>query len=214
MRLVILTTLLASICLPNWENSATAQGIQTYERRFIGDIGYAEVDRQGNAVVVMNPAACRRLGPNLCNFFKAHEMAHHQLGHFDRNITVQQKEAEADLYAASVVSPASRSAAQQFFASGRGGSSRHGSSQQRLARVSGLGQAGSQATVSSQVVKSSQTDASNQVPAGAQVTASSQVAAGTIATKGVTRSSSSERLGATRSVPSKWIRIIRVPSCR
>ena len=197
-RLFILTTLLTSICVPTWENSASAQGIQTYERRFIGDIGYAEVDRQGNAVVVMNPAACRRLGPDLCSFFKAHEMAHHQLGHFSRNISVQQKEAEADQYAASVVSPAARSAAQQYFASGQGGGSRHGTSQQRLARVSGSKQTGRKAVVRSPVAARSPSTVDKPV-----------VQAGT-----GNDSPASARLGATHSVQRHVIRVIRIPSCR
>jgi len=140
MRLLILTTLLSSISMLPWGPSAAAQGIQTYERRFIGDIGYAQVDRRGNKIVVMNPVACQRYGRKLCSFFHAHEMAHHQLRHFDRNISVQQKEAEADRYAARVVSPAARNAAQQFFASGRGGSPYHGTSLQRMARVSSVSQ--------------------------------------------------------------------------
>ena len=182
MRLVILTTLLTVICVPTWESSANAQGIQTYERRFIGDIGYAEVDRQGNRVVVMNPAACRRLGPELCSFFRAHEMAHHQLGHFDRNISVRQKEAEADQYAASMVSPAARQAAQQFFASGRGGGMRHGSSRQRAARVSGTQSVSQESLASSSVIQ----------------------------TESVDSSPTSERLGATRSFRRIWFpRILR-----
>ena len=183
-RLVILTTLLISICMPTWEKSANGQGIQTYQRRFIGDIGYAEVDRRGNPVVVMNPAACRRLGPELCSFFRAHEMAHHQLGHFNRNISVQQKEAEADRYAASMVSTAARSAAQQFFASGRGGGSQHGSSRQRLARVSG------NQSVSPVTLRNATTQAATSYNAP-----------------------TSERLGATRSVRRNWVRVYRVSNC-
>ena len=211
MRLVILTTLLTSICLPTWGNSAIAQGIKTYERRFIGDVGYAEVDRRGNAVVVMNPAACRRLGPDLCSFFKAHEMAHHQLKHFDRNISVQQKEAEADRYAASVVSPAARSAAQKFFASGQGGGSKHGTSQQRLARVSvsrmGVPKKNGQRQTNGQVATSSQANVRKQTTAVSKTTTGGQVTSSKIAI----RSMASDRLNATRSVPIKWI---RVPSCR
>ena len=177
--------------------------------RFIGDIGYAEVDRQGNAGR-NKPSGMPSTWPRLVSFFKAHEMAHHQLGHFDRNISVQQKEAEADRYAAGVVSPAARSAAQQFFASGRGGSSRHGTSQQRLARVSvsskasGLNQSGSQVNAASQAV------------ASGNVVARSSATVGNAARQAETNNNSttSERLSATRSVPKKWIRVIRVKSCR
>lgn len=136
MRLVFSTMLVYSSFVLSFNTPSEAQQIREYQRRFIGDIGYAAVNRQGTPIVVMNPSACRRLGPELCSFFKAHERAHHTLGHFNRNISVQQKEAEADRYAASVVSPTIRAAAQNYFASGRGSSRQHGSSQQRLARVS------------------------------------------------------------------------------
>ena len=189
MRLFFLTTLLTFICLPTWESSAEAQTVQSYQRRFIGDIGYAAVDRRGNRLVVMNPSACRRLGPDLCTFFRAHEMAHHQLGHFSRNISVQQKEAEADRYAASVVSPAAQNAAQQFFASGRGGSWRHGSSQQRMARVSAPQQSETQAAVAG-------------------------TAATDTTTETVKSSPTRERLGATHSLRRNWVPFIRLGRCR
>ena len=116
--------------------SASGQ-IREYRRPLFGDIGYAQLDRRGNPVVVINPRMCRRLGPELCNFFRNHEYAHHQLGHFHRNISVQQAEAEADRWAAMRSSPASVLAAQRYFASGRGATRMHGSSQQRLMRVGG-----------------------------------------------------------------------------
>lgn len=127
--------------------ASTEAQVREYRRRLMGDIGYARVDRQGNPIVVINPRLCARMGPELCEFFRAHEYAHHQLGHFYRNIPTSQAEAEADRYAASRVSPQSRAAAQRYFASGRGASRVHGSSQDRLARVGQYSAGASRRTV-------------------------------------------------------------------
>ena len=53
-------------------------------------IGYASMDRSGNPVITMNRGMCRR-NPDLCEFFKSHELGHHQLGHFHRNISVRKR---------------------------------------------------------------------------------------------------------------------------
>lgn len=135
LRLSKTTTLLA-VYLMSFSASVLAQEIKSYQSIFLGDVGYANVDRFGNRFIVMNPLICRRLGKDLCSFFRAHEIAHHKLRHFSRRIPVQQKEAEADRYAASVVSPSARGAAQRFFASGHGASPQHGTSAARLTRVS------------------------------------------------------------------------------
>lgn len=111
--------------------------VRVYQRPFLGDIGYANIDRQGNPYVVINPRMCRRMGPELCGFFRNHELAHHRLRHFHRNISVQQAEAEADRWAAMNSSPGAVRAAQRYFARGRGGSRQHGTSWQRYYRVAG-----------------------------------------------------------------------------
>ena len=111
----------------------TAQAQRVIYRSGIG-IGYASTDRDGNPLITMSRGMCRRK-PDFCEFFKAHELGHHQLGHFHRNISVQQAESEADRYAARHSSAEAVAAAKSFFASGRGGSRVHGTSQQRYARV-------------------------------------------------------------------------------
>jgi len=123
---------LVAICVSGvWGQTAQAQRV--FYRSGIG-IGYASVDRNGSPVITMSRGMCRR-NPDLCEFFTAHELGHHQLGHFHRNISVQQAEVEADRYAARHSSTQAVAAAQRFFASGRGGSRVHGSSRQRYARV-------------------------------------------------------------------------------
>lgn len=122
--------------------------VREIRRRLMSDIGYARVDRRGNPIVVINSRMCAQMGPELCNYFRAHEQAHHRLNHFGRNITVRQAEAEADSLAARMVSPQSRAAAARYFASGRGGSRMHGTPQARLARVSAAGNSANYRTVS------------------------------------------------------------------
>ena len=133
---------LVAICICGVE-SQKAQAQRIFYRSGVG-IGYASVDRNGNPMITMSRRMCHR-NPDLCEFFKAHELGHHRLGHFRRDITVQQAESEADRYAARHSSAQAIAAAQRFFASGRGGSRRHGSSQQRYARVSDV-QTGSYST--------------------------------------------------------------------
>ena len=123
---------LVAICVSGVE-SRTAEAQRVIYRSGVG-IGYASMDRNGNPMITMSRGMCRR-NPDLCEFFKAHELGHHQLGHFHRNISVQQAELEADRYAAGHSSADAIAAAKRFFASGRGGSRRHGSSQQRYVRV-------------------------------------------------------------------------------
>ncbi len=130
-------TICVTVCLQNVEIPTAEGQIREYRRRFIGDFGYAHVDRRGNPFVVINPRMCRRLGPELCSFFRNHEYAHHHLNHFHRNISVQQAEAEADAWAARMSSPQAVRAASNYFAAGKGGRNpgSHGSSYQRWARL-------------------------------------------------------------------------------
>ena len=133
---VISVVACAFICLN--QSIGTAEGqIRFVDRSFMGDLGHASLDRQGNPIVAMNPRLCARLGPELCSFFRTHEIGHHQLRHFYRNISTQQAEAEADRYAAMHSSPQAVQAARRYFAAGGGATRVHGSSIDRLARVSG-----------------------------------------------------------------------------
>ena len=91
---------LVAICVSGVE-SRTAEAQRVIYRSGVG-IGYASMDRNGNPMITMSRGMCRR-NPDLCEFFKAHELGHHQLGHFHRNISVQQAELEADRYAAATL---------------------------------------------------------------------------------------------------------------
>ncbi len=113
--------------------------VREVRRILMSDIGYAKMDRRGNTTIAINSRMCRRLGPELCSFFRNHEYAHVQLRHFNRNISVQQAEAEADCFAARNSSPQAVLAAQRYFAGGRGGTRMHGTSDQRAARVASCG---------------------------------------------------------------------------
>ncbi len=109
--------------------------------RFMGGIAQVTTGRNGKPVIYFNPATCRRLGPDVCAFFRAHEHAHIRLNHLNRPIAKRQAEAEADFYAAQTASPAAVSAARQWFQAGNGGSRIHGRSWQRADRLSGFGNA-------------------------------------------------------------------------
>lgn len=104
-------------------------------RSGLPDLGLATFDRSGNPVIMMNANLCRSR-PDLCEFVRAHELAHHRLGHLKRNMSVRQAEFEADRWAAKHSSPKAIRAAKQFFGSGYGGTVQNGTSQQRLATIS------------------------------------------------------------------------------
>lgn len=115
-------------------------------RRLMGGIARVTTGRNGQPVIYFNPATCRRLGPDVCAFFRAHEHAHIRLNHLNRPISKRQAEAEADFYAARTASPAAVAAARQWFQAGHGGSRMHGRSWQRANRLSGFGNATSSAS--------------------------------------------------------------------
>ena len=112
--------------------SASAQQVIYY--RSLPDIGQATFDHNGNPVVRMNASICRQR-PDLCEFVRAHEIAHHRRGHLHGNVNVRQAEVEADRWAAMHASPRAVRAAAQFFGSGYGGTRQNGTSRQRLATV-------------------------------------------------------------------------------
>ena len=100
------------------------------------DVAKVTLDASGRSQITYNPNICRRLGPELCEYFHAHEMGHVNLRHLERGVPTRQAEAEADRYAAAHASPAAVAAARTFFANGNGASSVHGTGQQRAARLS------------------------------------------------------------------------------
>lgn len=104
--------------------------------RLLRDVGVVTLDSSGRSQITINPAICRRLGPELCEFYKMHEIGHVKLRHLERGVPARQAEVEADRFAARYASPAAVAAARQHFANGNGGSSMHGSAQQRAQRIS------------------------------------------------------------------------------
>ena len=91
-------------------SSATAQVTQR-SSLLLRDVGKVTLDASGRSQITINPAICRRLGPELCEYFKAHEMGHVNLRHLERGVPSRQAEVEADRYAAGHASPAAVAAA-------------------------------------------------------------------------------------------------------
>jgi hypothetical protein len=80
---------------------------------------------------------CRQAGPALCEFYRYHEYGHIALRHHERNDSNhQQKEQEADRWAAQHAPAPAVLAAWHFFSSGGGGTSVHGDGPTRAARLS------------------------------------------------------------------------------
>lgn len=130
-KLGLLTSLILTWTLTS---SGIAQQVPEIPRRFMRGIAKVEQTARG-PVIYYNPATCRRLGPEVCSFFRAHEYAHIQLNHLNRNIPVRQAEAEADMYAARMVPRSTAAAAQRYFRRGNAGGIDHGSAWQRARRV-------------------------------------------------------------------------------
>ncbi len=99
------------------------------------DIAMVRFTDQG-PIIVYNPNLCRQAGEKLCAFYRAHEYGHIAMGHDDRDdISVREKEREADEWAAKHASPQSVRTAMRFFESGGGGTPMHGSGDERSARL-------------------------------------------------------------------------------
>ena len=87
-------------------------------------------------VILYNPILCREAGPALCEFYRFHEYAHIELRHYERDeLSRQEKESEADRWAAQHAPFASVMAAYHFFSAGGGGTPVHGSSSSRAERM-------------------------------------------------------------------------------
>ena len=88
------------------------------------DIAIASFDQHG-PVIFFNPSLNLAVGPWLSEFFRAHEIFHHKLGHLQRQRFIkspysrmmlhQKFEKEADCEAAKIVSPYAVLAAVEFF---------------------------------------------------------------------------------------------------
>jgi len=87
-------------------------------------------------VILYNPILCREAGPALCEFYRFHEYAHIELRHHERDeLSRQEKESEADRWAAQHAPFASVMAAYRFFSAGGGGTPIHGRSSRRAERM-------------------------------------------------------------------------------
>lgn len=87
-------------------------------------------------VISYNPALCKQAGAALCEFYRYHEIAHIILKHNDRDdLTIQDKEREADRWAAKHAPMRCVKAAFRFFLSGGGSTPTHGSSRIRAERM-------------------------------------------------------------------------------
>lgn len=91
----------------------------------LNDIAMASIDAQG-PVIYYNPGLCQRVGPLICEFFRAHEYGHHARGHiyremfnanpYNRAWVRQEYEKEADCWAAANAPIQSSRAAMVYFA--------------------------------------------------------------------------------------------------
>jgi len=87
-------------------------------------------------VILYNPILCREAGRALCEFYRFHEYAHIELRHHERDeLSLQEKESEADRWAAQHAPLASVMAAYRFFSAGGGGTPMHGNSRRRAERM-------------------------------------------------------------------------------
>lgn len=100
------------------------------------DIAAVQYEPGKGPVIRYNPYLCKQAGPELCQFYRYHEYGHIALRHYDRNdISLQQKEEEADRWAATHAPRQVVIAAWRFFAAGGGATPMHGDGPTRAARL-------------------------------------------------------------------------------
>lgn|GEM_PF-862283 len=87
-------------------------------------------------IILYNPFLCQQAGPELCQFYRYHEYGHIALQHYERNdISRQEKESEADQWAARHAPRHVVMAAWRFFSAGGGSTPVHGKGATRAARL-------------------------------------------------------------------------------
>lgn len=87
-------------------------------------------------VILYNPMLCKQAGRALCEFYRYHEYGHIELRHHKRHdISIQQKEQDADRWAATHAPAHVVMAAYRYFSSGGGSSPFHGKGRSRAARL-------------------------------------------------------------------------------
>jgi hypothetical protein len=117
----------------------SAQAMQEVEERAdftLPDIAAVHTEPGQAPVILYNPVLCKHAGRALCEFYRYHEYGHLELRHHKRNdISVQQKEREADRWAATHAPLRVVIAAYRYFSSGGGSSPFHGEGRSRAARL-------------------------------------------------------------------------------
>jgi predicted metal-dependent peptidase len=120
--------------------SLSAAAVPEIEDASVNDIAITTV-LNGQVVIVYNPIYCQQLGLLVCNFFRAHEYGHVNLGHVIRRSHPQRAEFEADCWAAQNAPLQQVQAAyQHFMANGFMGDWAHGTGVQRARRLAACAQ--------------------------------------------------------------------------
>lgn len=116
-------------------SSFTLKAVPEYPNPNLPNIAIT-THHNGHVVIVYNPNYCNQLGPLVCNFFRAHEYGHVNLGHLIRRAHPAQAEYEADCWAAKNA-PVQQVRAAYYHFRNRGfmGSWSHGTGLQRAQRV-------------------------------------------------------------------------------
>ena len=90
------------------------------------DIAAVQYEPGTGPVIRYNPYLCKQAGRDLCEFYRYHEYGHIALRHHERSeVSVQQKEEEADRWAAAHAPRKVVLAAWRFFSAGGGSTPLH-----------------------------------------------------------------------------------------
>jgi hypothetical protein len=134
-RLTILLLYTPAGILFTW----SAQAMQKVEERAdptLPDIAAVHTEPGKAPVILYNPMLCKQAGRALCEFYRYHEYGHLELRHYKRSdISVQQKEEQADRWAATHAPLRVVMAAYRYFSNGGGSSPSHGEGRSRAARL-------------------------------------------------------------------------------
>jgi hypothetical protein len=120
-------------------SAASVQATSPIEERAdpsLPDIAAVKYEPGQGPVIVYNPFLCKQAGRELCEFYRYHEYGHIALRHYDRNdISREQKEEEADRWAAQHAPRNIVLVAWRFFSAGGGATPVHGDGATRAARL-------------------------------------------------------------------------------
>lgn len=134
-RLSILLLYTPAGILITWSAQAM-QGVEERADPTLPDIAAVHTEPGQAPVILYNPMLCKQAGRALCEFYRYHEYGHLELRHYKRNdISIQQKEQEADRWAATHAPFRVVIAAYRYFSNGGGSSPFHGEGRSRAARL-------------------------------------------------------------------------------